>query len=275
MLEIPEAYVISKQLNQTVAGLRINKVTAASSPHKYAFFYEDPQAYHDLLKGEKMDGALPVGGMVEIRAGDKILLLGDGVNLRFHDTAAVIPQKHQLLIEFVNGSALSASVQMYGSLFCFKAGSFDNKYYQVAREKPSPLTGAFDRDYFSGLISAPEMQKLSVKAFLATEQRIPGFGNGVLQDIVWKAKLHPKRKIQTVTQAEREDLLVILKETLQEMADRGGRDTEKDLFGASGGYETMMRKLHLGQPCTVCAETIVKAAYLGGSVYFCPGCQPA
>lgn|GEM_PF-2077218 len=30
------------------------------------------------------------------------------------------------------------------------------------------------------------------KAFLATEQRIPGLGNGVLQDILWTARIHPK-----------------------------------------------------------------------------------
>lgn len=273
MLEIPEAYVITKQLNETAAGLKIEKVMAASSPHKFAFFHEDPQGYHDLLSGEKIDEAIPMGGMVEIRAGDKILLFGDGANLRFHKPDTALPQKHQLLIQFADGSALSSSVQMYGSLFCFKAGSFDNPYYQAACEKPSPLTDEFDRDYFTGLVSAPEVQKLSVKAFLATEQRIPGLGNGVLQDIAWKARLHPKRKLQTVSPAERDDLFVTIKETLRLMTDQGGRDTEKDLFGESGGYKTVMSKLNLGSPCPVCRQAIEKAAYMGGSVYFCPECQ--
>lgn len=162
---------------------------------------------------------------------------------------------------------------MYGGIFCFRASTFDNAYYQVAREKPSPLTDEFDHDYFTGLINASDVQKLSVKAFLATEQRIPGFGNGVLQDIAWKARLHPKRKIQTVTPAERDNLFIILKETLKLMAGLGGRDTEKNLYGKSGGYGTVMSKLHLNKPCPVCKGPIVKAAYMGGSVYFCPDCQ--
>ena len=51
----------------------------------------------------------------------------------------------------------------------------------------------FSRAYFDGFISFPESQNLSVKALLATEQRIPGLGNGVLQDILHKTGVHPRR----------------------------------------------------------------------------------
>lgn len=91
MLEIPEAYVMAKQLNETAAGLRIKRVEVASAPHKFAFYYEDPQAYNDLLSGESIDKASPVGGMVEIRAGDKILLLNDGVFV-FMDQEQLLPK---------------------------------------------------------------------------------------------------------------------------------------------------------------------------------------
>jgi formamidopyrimidine-DNA glycosylase len=30
---------------------------------------------------------------------------------------------------------------MYGGIWCFKDGQFDNKYYLIAQEKPFPLTG--------------------------------------------------------------------------------------------------------------------------------------
>ena len=73
----------------------------------------------------------------------------------------------------------------------------------VAKSKPSPLSKEFDEAYFEELSLANELQKLSVKAFLATEQRIPGLGNGVLQDILWKAKLHPKRKMNTLSGEEK------------------------------------------------------------------------
>ena len=73
-----------------------------------------------------------------------------------------------LLIEFDDHSALSASVQMYGGIGVFPEGKLDNIYYRVAKEKPSPLTQAFDRTYFYGIIFLQDVQKLSLKALLAT-----------------------------------------------------------------------------------------------------------
>lgn len=273
MLEIPEALTIARQLNDTVAGKKIMSVTAAKSPHKFVWYYGDPQDYNSLLKDKRIDEAKGYGGMVEIKAGTAVILVGDGVGLRYHGRDAKRSEKHQLLIEFEGNCALSASVQMYGGIWCFSDGEFDNPYYLVSKTKPSPLSEDFDEEYFHELASNPEVQKLSVKALLATEQRIPGLGNGVLQDILWSARVHPKRKMNTLTD---EDLWIIfrsIKTKLSEMTGLGGRDTEKDLFGDNGRYKTMMSKNNIGSPCSVCGESIQKENYLGGSIYYCPGCQ--
>ena len=111
------------------------------------------------------------------------MVFSDGTNLRFHELGTQRPKKHQMLIEFSDGTALSGTVQMYGGLWCFKEGTFENEYRKAAMEKPSPLTSAFSATYFHALLAIEDAQKLSAKAFLATEQRIPGFGNGVLQDV--------------------------------------------------------------------------------------------
>lgn len=273
MLEIPEAFVIARQLRETVAGRRVTSVTAAHSPHKFAFFSGDPAEYPAHLTGRTLDTAEPLGGLIEVTLGDQRLLLGDGANLRYHATRAERPAKHQLLLELDDGSALSVSVQMYGGMWLFLEGEFDNRYYLVAKEKPSPLSAEFDAEYFSRLLDGPDAEKLSVKAFLATEQRIPGLGNGVLQDIAWTSRLHPKRKIGTLGDADRERLFSATKALLREMADNGGRDTERDLLGEPGGYATVMSRLHLGEACPACGTPIESAAYLGGKVYFCPSCQ--
>ena len=272
MIEIPEAPVLASQLNAAIAGQTITAVTVGHSPHKFAWFYGDPQNYPLLLTGRKVDRATNYGGMVEITAGAARLLFGDGVGLRYHPDQNR-PAKHQLLIEFAAGTALSASVQMYGGLWCFPVGEFDNPYYKVAKEKPSPLTAAFDPDYFKRLIAAPEVAKLSAKAFLATEQRVPGLGNGVLQDILWQAKIHPKQKINTLSAAAKRALFDAVKSVLADMTRRGGRDTEKDLWGNNGAYKTVMSKNNAGFPCPVCGGYIKKENYLGGSIYYCEGCQ--
>ncbi len=161
---------------------------------------------------------------------------------------------------------------MYGGMWCFKRGTFDNPYHQGAREKPSPLADDFDTNYFTGLL-LPGLEKYSLKAFLATEQRIPGLGNGVLQDILFNARLHPKRKVNTLDSFEKENLFKAIKETLVEMVRQGGRDTERDLFGNLGGYTTLMSKNTVGKACPECSTLIQKQAYMGGSIYFCPDCQ--
>ncbi len=272
MLEFPEAKVTAGQINRTLKGKRIAAVTANQSPHKLAWYNGDPQDYPGLLVGKSVEGAEGRGGMVEVRAGDAVLLFSDGVNLRFHGEKETRPPKHQLLIEFADSTVLSASVQMYGGIICFK-GTYDNQYYKAAVEKPAPLSPGFDRAYFGRLISDPETQKLSLKAFLATEQRIPGLGNGVLQDILFNAGMHPRKKISTLSDAERETLFRAVTTTLSAMVELGGRDTDRDLFGQPGGYITKLSKNTAGKPCSVCGNGINKEAYMGGSIYYCSHCQ--
>lgn len=273
MIEMPEAIVLANQINETVKGKTIKQVTAAQSPHKFAWYHGEPEKYQELLGGKSVGNAKGLGSFVEIPAGEVVILFSEGLNLRFHMEESPRPKKHQLLIEFEDGTAMSASVQMYGGLWCFRKDTFDNDYYQQAQEKPSPMTKAFTKKYFDDLMAPPEMEKLSLKAFLATEQRIPGLGNGVLQDILFYAKLHPKRKTKTLTKDERENLYGALLSTLAEMTAMGGRDTEKDLYGNPGGYSTKMSKNTANKPCQACGTTIKKEAYMGGSVYYCPECQ--
>lgn len=274
MIELPEAIVLSKQVNEMVTNKEIVRVIAEQSPHKFAWYHKDPQQYGDILEGRSIQHATAVGGLLELQVGDAKLVFSDGVNLRYFPAGSKRPIKHQLLLELEDESALCASVQMYGGLSCYPQGEEEtSSYYMVAKSKPSPLSKEFDEAYFEEISSVKEVQKSSVKAFLATEQRIPGLGNGVLQDILWTAKLHPKRKMNTLSGEERAVMFRSIKDVLLAMTKAGGRDTEKNLFGIAGGYETAMSRNHVGEHCHVCGQPIIKDAYLGGSVYYCENCQ--
>ena len=273
MMELPESLTIAKQLNETVRGRRIARVTANAALHKFAFYFGDPADYPALLNGKVIGESTGIGAMVEMEVEDCRIVLGDGANLRYFADAAKAPKKHQLFIELEDGGALSCTIQMYGNVLAFEDGQNDNWYYLVAKEKPQPVTDAFDRAYFAAL-RENGADRLSAKAYLATQQRIPGLGNGVLQDILFRARIHPKRKMATLSEEEYDGLFTAVKETLLEMTGRNGRDTEKDLFGNSGGYRTLLSRNTAGAPCPVCGESIQKAAYMGGSVYWCPACQP-
>lgn len=272
MIELPEAIVLAKQINDKVTGKKIKKVIAAHSSHKFAWYCGDPKEYHSLLAGKTVGSAENWGGLLEINVNDAVLLFGDGTNLQYHTQSEKLPQKHQLWIEFDDGSSLVSSVQMYGGIWAFPAGNFDNKYYYISKEKTSLLANEFNKTYFYALFDE-KTDRLSLKAFLATQQRIPGLGNGVLQDILFNARMHPKKKASTLSKGDKEELLSVLKSTLSQMVAGGGRDTETDLYGQQGGYKTILSRNTVNKPCSVCGTLIEKEAYMGGSIYFCRICQ--
>lgn len=273
MIEIPEAVTLAHQITDALEGKKIDKVTAAQSEHKFTWYNGDPGTYSKMLVNTDIIGGEAIGGFVKISTGEATLLFSDGVQLRLLRDMSDIPKKHQLLLGFSDGSALAASVRMYGGVICFKGDTYESEYYSAACGKPSPLTNDFYESYFDTMVNSVGAGKLSLKAFLATEQRIPGLGNGVLQDILYNAKLHPKRKLDGLTKGQVSDLFHSVRTTLEEMVRMGGRDTEKDLFGQAGRYVTKMSKHTVGQPCVVCGSNIEKSSYLGGSIYYCPECQ--
>jgi formamidopyrimidine-DNA glycosylase len=275
MIELPEAVVLARQLTETVHGKVVERVVAGHSPHKFAWYSGDPATYDERLRGKALGTARSYGGLVELEAGEGLLVFADGVSLRFHTDASTLPKKHQLLLELTDGTFLTASVQMYGGMWCLSRDNRDNHFHAVARRKPSPLTDAFDSGYFATIVRDPGVIKLSAKALLATEQRIPGLGNGVLQDILFNARVHPRTKVRNLDDEDMRRLFRSIPATLRSMLEGGGRNTERDLFGAYGGYETKLSKKTVGTPCRVCGSAITKQAYLGGSVYFCPTCQRA
>jgi formamidopyrimidine-DNA glycosylase len=273
MIELPEAYHIAGQMNGVLPGKRVRAVTAGHTPHKMAWFYGEPAKYGSLINGKQLGEARAFGSMVEISAAPVAILLNEGVGIRFHAPGQPHPPKHQLLIEFDDGSALSAAVQMYGGMGVFLEGGLDNRYYKAAKERPSPFSSGFDSEYFSTMVSSADVQKLSLKGLLATDQRIPGLGNGSLQDILFNARMHPRKKVDTLSDKDRTVLFNAVRVTLTAMAAGGGRDTEFDLYGKPGAYKTILSKNTAGKPCPVCGTTIKKEAYMGGSVYSCDKCQ--
>lgn len=272
MLESPESSTLASQMNATIKGKMIKYVEANKSPHKFAWYSGNPDDYDDLLAGKQIGSSYARGGMVEIEAEDYRILFCDGATPRFYEDYEKAPKKHQLYVEFTDGSALLASIQMYGGLWVFKEGQNDNPYYLGACAKPSPFSDEFTYDYFRSLYKDALSNK-SVKAFIATEQRIPGVGNGVLQDILYLAGLHPKRKMNTLTEEDLMALYHTLRVVLNEMKDKRGRDTEKDLYGNQGGYLTYLSKKTYTTPCTKCGYEIHKESFMGGTIYYCDHCQ--
>ena len=272
MIELPEAAALAAQATTLLAGRTVVAAEAQHTPHKLCWYFADPAAYGDLLAGRVVTGARSWGGHLELVLDDDVLVvLSEGAVPRLVEAGAPVPDRHQLRVDLDDGSSLVVTIAMYGGIQAFHDGENDNQYYRVAREALSPLADGFDAD---ALLRADGAARRSAKALLATEQRVPGLGNGVLQDILWTAGVHPRRKVADLDDAARSALVAAVPAVLRRMAAQGGRDTERDLLGRPGGYATVLSRRTLELPCPRCGGRVVKEQYLGGAVYACPTCQP-
>ena len=270
MLELPEVINIARKIRENIQGKRISYVLPPAKAHKFCWFACAPEEYDTALHGSIIQSAEGFGIFVEICFDNgKRLCFNDGVNVRLIDKGKE-PKNYQLLIGFHDETALVFTVAMYGSIILHD-GDYDNEYYVKSRSAISPFSNEFEHYYRSLLENSKA--NLSAKAFLATEQRFPGIGNGVLQDILLEAHIHPKRRIGTLTKTEQDKLLSSIVSVLRSMIDEGGRDTEKDIFGEPGEYQTKLSKNALASGCVQCGASIIKENYLGGTIYFCPVCQ--
>ena len=271
MIELPEALTLASEMTETLVGKTVEAVLPPTKPHKFCWSAGDPEEEGPKLAGAKVSGAKGFGIYAELQFDNGLrYALNDGVNLRLVKRENA-PKDYQRLIVFSDGDALALSVQMYGGIILHD-GTYDNEYYLKSLNSFSPFDEGFERHFFDVLAGCKG--NLSMKAVIATEQRFPGVGNGTAQDILFNARLHPKRKLSTLSDADKRALLDAMVEALSQMRDQGGRDTEKDLFGAPGGYRTLMSKNALERGCPACGAPIKKEAYLGGAVYYCPHCQP-
>ena len=101
---------------------------------KVACFFDE--TVHNELRHGKIYFEFLQGGMVEITIGDKVLILTDGVNLRYLAPGSKLPAKHQLLIAFEDESCLVASVRMYGGLMCYDKDAANGVLSNYYLEKP-------------------------------------------------------------------------------------------------------------------------------------------
>ncbi len=270
MLELPEVLSIASQLEKAVTGRTVTEVHPPSKEHKFCWYSTEPSEYDMALKGKKIIGAEGFGIYAELLFEDGYkICINDGVNVRLL-TKEKIPSNYQLLVDLDSDFALVFTVAMYGGIMLHK-DTYDNEYYAKSRQAISPFSSEFGA-YFNKILEESK-PGTSIKALLATEQRFPGIGNGVLQDILFEAHIHPKRKLYTLDKDEKDNLLFCTVSVLKDMKEKGGRDTEKDIFGNPGQYKTKMSKITYKSPCPVCGGPITKEAYMGGSVYYCSSCQ--
>jgi len=275
MIELPEALTIARQMSDTLKGKRIESAVRGNVPHKFAFYTRTPEEYAALLQGKTMGEARDYGSQIlaSVEPGHVLVLGGGGERILFHQEERTLPKKHHLLLHFQDGTYLTVSVQGWGAVGLLQQSEVGS-HALAGPAGVSPLSDAFTFEFFDGRFGVLEPQDpRSVKYFVISKPGVWGGGNGYLQDILFRARIHPKRRAIDVTAEERRTLYQAIRETLRQAVDLGGRDSERDLYNRPGGYRRILDSKSVGQPCPECGTPIEKVSYLGGAAYFCPGCQ--
>ncbi|MFA5007440.1 MAG: hypothetical protein WC509_08280 [Candidatus Izemoplasmatales bacterium] len=268
MIEIGEALALARQMDEAISGKTVADAAFLSAPHRFCWIGMDPAAAADRLRGRTVERVQAVGGRVVVRcSGGQNVAIGEDVTVRYCDPRL---EKTQMLLSFADGTNLTARVKLYGYL---SVGGEDelraNPYYVAHADGIAPLSPDFTVERFAR--TATENPRLSVKALLATGQRIPGVGNGTIQDVLWTARLRPETRVSALREEEILRLYEALVGTTRAIAAAGGRASFVDLHGNHGLYAERTRRPD-GR-CPACGTTIVEKAFLGGKVRYCPACQ--
>lgn len=275
MFELPEFATLARQINQVLTGKVIAKGSLGNRPHKFVWYNRTHDEFAALTQGKTIGEASSKGKwlFVPLQPG-YLLVLGEcGGKVLYHHTGSPIPRKYHLLLSFEDATFLTATTQMWGAMELYEKGQEQNREY-IRGMRPTPAEREFTFEYFSTLIDElTKSNKRSVKALLTQDQLIPGLGNAIAQDILFKADLHPRHPIDDLTNGQRQDLYNAIMETVDLVLAQGGRYDEYDLYGNPGGYVRIMDKNALARPCPQCSGQIEKMQYLGGACYFCPHCQ--
>ena len=275
MFELPEVVTLAKQINASLQGRTIVSGSLGNKPHKFVWYNRSHDEFARLTAGKRIGQAHTRGRwmFIPLEPG-YVLVLGEcGGRVLYHAAGARAPDAYHLYLTFDNGSSFSVTTQMWGAMELYEKGQERERQY-VRDMRPTPTDLEFTFEYSCILIDSLTMgEKRSVKSLLTQDQLIPGLGNAIAQDILYRARLHPRHPLAGLTADQRRALFDAILTTVHAAIQQGGRYDETDLFGVPGRYVRIMDKEAPGRPCPECGGPVEKMQYLGGACYFCPRCQ--
>jgi formamidopyrimidine-DNA glycosylase len=275
MFELPEMVTLAGQMNEALKGKTIQRGQLGNSPHKFVWYNRSHDEFEELTQGKRVGEARAKGRWLFLPLlPGYVLLLGEcGGKVLYHTPGAKLPKKYHLYLTFEDGSSFTVTTQMWGAMELYEKGAEQNREY-VKDMRTTPIEPGFTFDYFSALVDEVlGGKKQSVKGLLTQDQTTPGLGNAISQDILFRARLHPRHSLDELSTDQRKALYQAIVDTVNEVIEKGGRYDETDLYNHPGEYVRIMDKNALARPCPGCGGEVEKIQYLGGACYLCQNCQ--
>ena len=270
MPELPEITVIAKQMDKEIKRKHIANVEA-KQPKNLNMSLID---FIEKTKGKIVSNVSSKGKWLFIKldpAYYMLINLGMGAEILHFTSNQTLPEKHQFKLTFSDETGFTIHFWWFGYIHLIPEKDL-NKHKLTAQLGMPPTDGKFTLGYFKKLLAS---RKTGIKSFLLDQKNMAGIGNVYVQDILFKAKLHPDRKISTLSEEEVNDLYDAIRSILNHSIRLGGLAYEKDFYGKNGKFtiNEFLVGYKAGKPCPVCNAVIEKIKTGTTSSYICPKCQ--
>lgn len=270
MPELPEIAVIAKQMNQETVGKRIANVEI-SQPK---ILNMPVQEFVRTAEGKVVDSVSSKGKwlFVKLKQAHFLLInLGMGAELLYFKPKDKFPEKTQFKLTFTDKTGFTIHFWWFGYTHLVAEKDL-SRHKMTSVLGMSPMDKDFTLDYFEKLLTD---KKTAVKNFLLDQKNVAGIGNVYVQDILFKARLHPSRKTMTLTGKEIAALYGAIREVLSQSIKLRGASFEVGFYGKKGRFtgDMFLVGYKPGKPCPTCGTTIEKIRAGSTASYICPDCQ--
>jgi formamidopyrimidine-DNA glycosylase len=274
MPELPEVETVRRSLIGRFVGHRIASLHLSDFP--------------GVLAGERVEDVLPriLGRRVTgIRRRAKYLIvdLDDGtaivVHLRMTGRLRAVPHDEpplrfeRLAIGFDNGLDLRFSDQRkFGRVTHLHPDDLDRLEQRLGHE---PLSDDFSAAWLGERL---RRRPGKIKSVLLDQGLIGGLGNIYVDESLFRARIHPERRANTLTADEVRRLHRAIRDVLRAAIDGKGTtfSSFEDADGNQGRYGRRLLVYGRGGkgPCPRCGAPLERAVVGGRGTSFCPRCQP-
>ena len=205
--------------------------------------------------------------VVHLKMTGKFLLMKKGTK----------PSKHDhVVFRLAGGQVLFfQDIRKFGFLKLFKTSELEEKVFDKEGYGPEPLDPSFDFRKFKLCLTAHPKKK--VKPLLMEQSCIAGIGNIYADEACWHGKVHPERRIATLSDKELKGIYDGALGSMRESLKRQGTSSDNfaDLYGSKGENAPHLNTYgREGEKCRRKDGGIIKKIWIGArSAHFCPKCQ--
>ena len=277
-IELPEAKILADQMNKELKGKRIRSylLRECGKLQKIGFINRDNKSFDQLVNRE-VESVTSRGNSIRVKLDEgmnMILSPEYGGEIFYHSHEATVPEKFHLKIDFSDKTALTVRFTSMGGMRVLKDAELMDSYVfkrDFNTETLSPIDEDFTFERFSRLLS--ENNRALKSVLVGKDAVLVGLSNSAFQDIIYRAKLHPRRKTSELKLREQKALYNSVKLVLQERLRLNGKNQFLDLYQNQGRYISTMGPNMRRKNCPICESPIQELSLGGGKVFVCPKCQ--